>query len=334
MYEDRPISQRSRIIFALVGVITCLAGVWCAELLLGRMKAGPQLRKYHIASLLYVTDPAITHRTVEIPPPQPLIDSDLQRRLDRAGASSGDVQISLTWNNRNDLDLQCTDPFGERIDGYNQASRSGGVLDVDMNPTDENSMTREAWEKSNTWAGVRRTHRTSYSDTAPVENLIWATNAPQGHYKVFVHQFCNKERVDRTPFWIVVRVHGETHRVAGAVGREDFSENLIDPKLVYEFDVGPPKPAPKPEPAKPAAPPPPVQTRVETTVAYSLGHLDFALLTAGLWGALAGLLPMGLLVAQRIYLRQNAIQVRGALFLFPVIDATPVHDHGCGHFFR
>ena len=155
MEEGRPVSNRTRFLFALVGIIACFTAALCAEPALNRMKAGGLLRSYHVASLLYITDPATTRQVVEVAQPV-LTDEDLQRRLDTAGASSGEVQISLTWNNRNDLDLQCVEPSGERIDGYNQASPSGGVLDVDMNTTDESSMTREAWAKSNTFAGVQR----------------------------------------------------------------------------------------------------------------------------------------------------------------------------------
>ncbi|MEO2032545.1 MAG: hypothetical protein ABGZ35_10715, partial [Planctomycetaceae bacterium] len=41
--------------------------------------------------------------------------SDVGDRLDSAGAKSGDVQISLAWNNGNDLDLHVIAPSGERI---------------------------------------------------------------------------------------------------------------------------------------------------------------------------------------------------------------------------
>ncbi len=59
--------------------------------------------------------------------------AELRARLDREGASSSDVQISLMWNNFNDLDLHVVCPSGERIHGGNKESACGGVLDVDAN---------------------------------------------------------------------------------------------------------------------------------------------------------------------------------------------------------
>ena len=52
--------------------------------------------------------------------------SELQARLEREGAQSSDVQISLMWNNYNDLDLHVVCPSGERIHGGNKTSACGG----------------------------------------------------------------------------------------------------------------------------------------------------------------------------------------------------------------
>ena len=84
---------------------------------------------------------------------------ELQARLDREGARSGDVQISLMWDNYNDLDLHVVCPSGERIHGGNKISECGGELDVDANVRPETKK--------------------------PVENIVWPDfKAPPGEYKV------------------------------------------------------------------------------------------------------------------------------------------------------
>lgn len=90
--------------------------------------------------------------------------SELNNRLGRESAKSGDVQVSLMWNNRNDLDLYVVSPKGEEIFFRRRQSSCGGMLDVDMN-YDRMS------EK-------------------PVENVFWPMGkAPHGRYRVYVHLF-------------------------------------------------------------------------------------------------------------------------------------------------
>ena len=108
--------------------------------------------------------------------------SELKARLEREGASSSDVQISLMWNNYNDLDLHVVCPSGERIHGGNKTSACGGELDVDANVRAE---TRK-----------------------PVENVFWEDGkAPAGKYQVYVHYYKkhNKRRSkDPTKFQVIV----------------------------------------------------------------------------------------------------------------------------------
>lgn len=63
----------------------------------------------------------------------PAFEPEVQSRLDRENAQTGDLQVSLIWYGQNDLDLHCVDPFGERIWHEHRKAASGGELDVDMN---------------------------------------------------------------------------------------------------------------------------------------------------------------------------------------------------------
>lgn len=119
---------------------------------------------------------------------------DIEERLQREGGASGTVQISLAWDDYNDLDLHLFCPSGERIYFNNKKSECGGVLDVDMN--------------------VRPVSNT------PVENVVWKDEAPLGTYKVGVH-FYKHHRKRRTKrkckFRLRVVTHGETREYLGSI---------------------------------------------------------------------------------------------------------------------
>ena len=119
---------------------------------------------------------------------------DIEERLQREGGASGTVQISLAWDDYNDLDLHLFCPSGERIYFNNKKSECGGILDVDMN--------------------VRPVSNT------PVENVVWKDEAPLGTYKVGVH-FYKHHRKRRTKrkckFRLRVVTHGETREYLGSI---------------------------------------------------------------------------------------------------------------------
>lgn len=136
-------------------------------------------------------------------------------RLQKAGAQTGDIQISLIWNNYNDLDLHVVTPRGETIFFGHRRSRDRGNLDVDMNGG--RPMTQE-----------------------PVENVFWKEGtAPLGKFKVYVHHYRRQGDPDPTEFEVRVVVDGDTKVFHGETS---FPERRV---LVHEFTrsglpVGPP----------------------------------------------------------------------------------------------
>jgi uncharacterized protein YfaP (DUF2135 family) len=89
--------------------------------------------------------------------------SALEKRLDREGAKRGAVQISLMWDNWNDLDLHVITPSGEHVYHDHRKSSCGGELDIDMN--------------------FKPTSKT------PVENIVWTRTPPPGVYRIGVRHY-------------------------------------------------------------------------------------------------------------------------------------------------
>jgi len=111
---------------------------------------------------------------------------ELVRRLAAAGAKTGDVAISLMWDNtkraRHDLDLHVIAPSGAHLYYANKRSPCGGELDVD---------------------------RTKTTDKC-VENIFWPTGgAPHGKYQVFVLNYSDNSHGGSMSFKVGISIKGE-----------------------------------------------------------------------------------------------------------------------------
>jgi hypothetical protein len=151
-------------------------------------------------------------------PPNEKEREDLMQRLADRKAQSGDIQLSLFWFNKNDLDLEVVGPAG-KID-FNTKDRfvGGGKLDVDMN--------------------------VFYKDasTQPLENMVWPKGtAVKGHYAVYVNHFTNHRQPDSqdpTRFRLRVVVRNQEQWFSGELVHKDepINDENRNRVLVHEFD--------------------------------------------------------------------------------------------------
>ena len=130
--------------------------------------------------------------------PAPLTNSAnaaaMAERLGEANAKTGEIQFSLFWANRNDLDLHCFDPAGQHIFfRHKKSEATGGELDVDRNASEP------------------------FTDR-PVENIYWPRGgAPGGVYKLFVVHYNTHGHSDPTTFTVRTVVAGRTNFFQQAV---------------------------------------------------------------------------------------------------------------------
>ncbi|HJM18242.1 MAG TPA: hypothetical protein QF703_01780 [Candidatus Thalassarchaeaceae archaeon] len=143
----------------------------------------------------------------------------LEARLEREGAKRGSVQISLMWDNWNDLDLHVITPSGEHVYHDNRKSKCGGELDIDMN--------------------FKPTSKT------PVENVVWTETPPPGVYRVGIRHFKIHKRgfLSKIPLISMLTTTNETHFKLGVtIGKsKKFYEGTIergnDVKFVAKFAI-------------------------------------------------------------------------------------------------
>ncbi len=133
--------------------------------------------------------------------------------------SSGDVQVLLSWNNYNDLDLYCTDPSGATVFFKNKRVSSGGQLEIDMN--------------------------VEYPDAQnPIENIFWNNGtAPNGTYHVYLQYYRNHEpNINETPYSINVKYDGKSEEYTGVIRKEDNFIHICSFTLGDDNNINPNNP--------------------------------------------------------------------------------------------
>jgi len=134
------------------------------------------------------------------------IDGEIKRRVESAGGryENNEIRASLIWEGYTDLDLHCITPKGEHVYFGDKSDRFGGFLDIDMN------------------GGHHR-------NPSPVENIRWSENAPSGHYRFYIHNYCERGN-GSTPFKVELEVNGKTYSFIGVADGEGYVTD------VFEFD--------------------------------------------------------------------------------------------------
>jgi len=140
------------------------------------------------------------------------ITDSIKERVKQAGGNvDGELRVSLSWHNYDDLDLHVREASGAVImfNTYKKPAiaPSSGQLDVDMN------------------AG-------SGTSRNPVENIVWTdpSRMKEGRYRVVVHNFAQRER-DNVGFEIQIECRGEVFELS-------FPNNPRDKEhqTIIEFD--------------------------------------------------------------------------------------------------
>ncbi len=132
----------------------------------------------------------------------------MNRQVEEAGGSVGEVALTLSWDGDADLDLRVVCPDGVVIFFQNRTARGCGSarLDVDANASD-----------------VR---------PSPIENVAWDENAPPGRYRVEVHNYKARSAGNQpVPFRLRIK-QGDQERLL-----EGQALPAQPPVVVQEFDV-------------------------------------------------------------------------------------------------
>ncbi len=191
----------ARLLFAAIGALACLLAALALEGVFSVTHTREWLDKHDTPVLLFV------HH----------VHGETERRLREANAQTGDVEIVLTWNNLNDLDLYCLAPNNELIFFNHKVSpATGGRLDVDRNMSPPYTQ-------------------------QPVEHIYWPHGrAPAGRYRVYVHHYSRHGSMDPTHYQMTVKEYGHVKQYSGDISHEEARPPGVPGKLICEFTSGRP----------------------------------------------------------------------------------------------
>lgn len=127
------------------------------------------------------------------------VTDSIKERVKKAGGKvDGDIRVSVSWANGDDLDLSVK--FGRQTVYFGEKKGFGCTLDVDMN------------------AGYHK------NTVDPVENIVWAKakDFPIGEVKIVLHNFA-KRSTSNVEYTVEVEILGQTytyHSVKGLANGE------------------------------------------------------------------------------------------------------------------
>lgn len=118
---------------------------------------------------------------------------------------TGDVQMTLRWDNVNDIDLHVVSPNGEHLFYSSPTSFDGGQLDVDSNAGCDGQLT-----------------------TRPVENIFWPQDgAPNGAYQVSVVFYAQCQTEAETDYTVTIKVDGKQQEFHGTIQQVGERQQVI-----------------------------------------------------------------------------------------------------------
>ncbi len=118
----------------------------------------------------------------------------LKFEIEARGGSMGFFNVSLIWDNTDDLDLIVKCPCCPEIYYGDKRSKCGGILDMDAN--------------------------SSKFTQVPIENVFWEDLPPNGKYTITVSNY-NGRNGDKTSFRCLIRYKDVIKAFDGKVGHKE-----------------------------------------------------------------------------------------------------------------